>query len=1304
MNLYNYYDPYGRPLPGVPLPPPLLRARALEQQAHAHALAFAAPQAGALHARPPLPPPQGPPGATGARLRKRASAAGAWPAGAGAMWTPARAQMPRLASRAATLGAPARPRRPSRRGRVKAATSTSWPTRWRRGRVAQGALEPRWLAFAWCSLACASVVSTRLAELGINWGAVCVDPFRERLSTSWSIRHAIGARPKGLKYVPCCRGVETARRQAGACASFRPLARADSARSLLGVWLYTPATPVTQQALAEKARGENELRMGQQQKQSVVLRERGIRRMGCLARTCVAPPRAALRDYRRRLDELLQRAAGGDTASLMGDRLGLAFVAPGIADFGIKEALKPTERLLSPPLYRTVTLLNSSLAECLIVLPQVLGGLEGARVLDDEELAAEALPSLLMAEMGSEAEEASPDEPGRRRRKAVLLPPGACYHLTVELRRTAERGLMRAFLCVAVAVARPGATDAQRASGEGWSALEPMACPVILAQVGDPKDLAALSEDAPPFLPVALKVLFSTAPRRAFFEEACHDRVNARAQRMLARSKATADDIVAIYRCSCNGGAEGTPSVGAALETLEKAWGGGQPLSQAQAAQRLLAALVCIEEAAVRNDLRALTIYHAQLEGAQTGSDELRRLRVPGLPEGRPSLALGDAVRLRPAGACDVEALTSVVALQSDTVVLRMPRDAKASSEFQYVCSGQMKVHASFDVDAGLMDAIAWALEDGRACPAWLPELLAAADRVLFAARQAKWPSLADAALDALDGQDPPALEPFNPIVNAEQLAVVEVFLKSKTGDVSPRPVCLFGPPGTGKSVTVVEAVRQTLAGDPAAKILVCAPSNFAADLLASQLAADPSGQGNRLSGGYLVRINAANRSVESVKADVLPFCFTHTHKEGSEDSFDESAAVRAALDASCGIIVATCGAATLLARRMAGKKADRRISHVCIDEAGQALFPEALAPWVAAMAASPSQAMLGLSDPEPLMLLAGDPRQLGPNVHSRLPLAKHLLGTSLLGVLMEAPGTRVQALRLSYRSSGAILSLPSRLFYRDVLVSAVEGYEHTLAPAWSPETLTADEEGAPCPPVCVVGVTGRQTRHSERSWSNFIEAQMVADVVASICSGAARVQDVGVMALFRRQVQLIRQLLRRRDLGAVRVGTVDDYQGQESSVVVLSTVLSRPESLREASAGGECASGAFGSARRFNVAITRAKALLVAVGHPVVLARDCWWKELVRHCASRGSYVGAGADALRAHLRSLGSPPRREASADGDAGSQSAVDASLLKMVDHMVLGAAGAEGMFLEYADLDEDANYEESPHDVQSFRMAI
>ena len=194
MNLYNYYDPYGRPLPGVPLPPPLLRARALEQQAHAHALAFAAPQAGALHARPPLPPPQGPPGATGARLRKRASAAGAWPAGAGAMWTPARAQMPRLASRAATLGAPARPRRPSRRGWSKRRPRPRGPqggagAGWRRGHWSRGGWPlpgAAWRALRW---------SRRVWQSLGSIGGLCV----------W-IHFVRGSRPLGRYAMPSARG------------------------------------------------------------------------------------------------------------------------------------------------------------------------------------------------------------------------------------------------------------------------------------------------------------------------------------------------------------------------------------------------------------------------------------------------------------------------------------------------------------------------------------------------------------------------------------------------------------------------------------------------------------------------------------------------------------------------------------------------------------------------------------------------------------------------------------------------------------------------------------------------------------------------------------------------------------------------------------------------------------------------------------------------------------------------------------------------------------------------------------------
>lgn len=98
-------------------------------------------------------------------------------------------------------------------------------------------------------------------------------------------------------------------------------------------------------------------------------------------------------------------------------------------------------------------------------------------------------------------------------------------------------------------------------------------------------------------------------------------------------------------------------------------------------------------------------------------------------------------------------------------------------------------------------------------------------------------------------------------------------------------------------------------------------------------------------------------------------------------------------------------------------------------------------------------------------------------------------------------------------------------------------------------------------------------------------------------------------------QVKKIRLLLRERNLGAVRVGTVDDFQGQEARIIFISTVLSRPADAPLAaghskpwappSLGGIAADPAVGFFRnpnRFNVAITRAQALMVVLGHPLVL------------------------------------------------------------------------------------------------------
>ena len=94
-----------------------------------------------------------------------------------------------------------------------------------------------------------------------------------------------------------------------------------------------------------------------------------------------------------------------------------------------------------------------------------------------------------------------------------------------------------------------------------------------------------------------------------------------------------------------------------------------------------------------------------------------------------------------------------------------------------------------------------------------------------------------------------------------------------------------------------------------------------------------------------------------------------------------------------------------------------------------------------------------------------------------------------------------------------------------------------------------------------------------------------------------------------------LRLLLRARELGAVRVGTVDDFQGQEARIIFISTVLSRPSSdplgvglnprgatPNAPSAAADPAVGFFRNPNRFNVAITRAQALMVVLGHPQVL------------------------------------------------------------------------------------------------------
>jgi len=193
-------------------------------------------------------------------------------------------------------------------------------------------------------------------------------------------------------------------------------------------------------------------------------------------------------------------------------------------------------------------------------------------------------------------------------------------------------------------------------------------------------------------------------------------------------------------------------------------------------------------------------------------------------------------------------------------------------------------------------------------------------------------------------------------------------------------------------------------------------------------------------------------------------------------------------------------------------------------------------------------------------------------------------------------------------------------------------------------------------------------------SYHNPEEALAVLDLVTKLldttCEGVASQDDIGIVCSFRRQVQKIRGLLRGQGYESIRVGTVEDYQGQEERILIISTTLSDPShaasvqelepmdpsatntaSARNKARGGyavaleECikarlrreeaenggpwpldqrqTANLVGNVRRFTVALSRAQCLLAVVGCPEVLETSPHWRSFLSYVAKRGSLLG---------------------------------------------------------------------------------
>ncbi len=427
----------------------------------------------------------------------------------------------------------------------------------------------------------------------------------------------------------------------------------------------------------------------------------------------------------------------------------------------------------------------------------------------------------------------------------------------------------------------------------------------------------------------------------------------------------------------------------------------------------------------------------------------------------------------------------------------------------------------------------------------------------------------------------------------AKALAAPDVFL-------------IHGPPGTGKTTTLVELIRQAvrLGG----QVLVTAPSNLAVDHLALGL---------YRAGVEVVRLGHPVRVMEELlpatlelrlekhpdwresrklarearslfgKADKWtrarpePGEKRETREEARKLLQDarslEKQALRAILR-DCPVVAAT---ATGLESDIVE---DRRFDLVVLDEAAQATEPAA---WAA----------ISLGEK---VVLAGDPCQLPPTVLSE-DAAREGLDVSMLERLMGLLGPEHQALLdVQYRMDPGISRFPNEETYGGRLTDG-EAVKARAIPVWRQDSMGVWGDGA----VRLIDTAGSGWEDEEEeggaSRINPGEARRVVLEARRLLDGGVPPEEVGIITPYAGQARLIRQLLEDE---RVEIDSVDGFQGREKDVILLSLVRSN--------ASGEI--GFLSEKRRTHVAITRARRLLLVVGDSATLTADPYFEQFFSH------------------------------------------------------------------------------------------
>lgn len=422
----------------------------------------------------------------------------------------------------------------------------------------------------------------------------------------------------------------------------------------------------------------------------------------------------------------------------------------------------------------------------------------------------------------------------------------------------------------------------------------------------------------------------------------------------------------------------------------------------------------------------------------------------------------------------------------------------------------------------------------------------------------------------------------------------------------------IHGPPGTGKTTTVAELIRQAVSKGQ--RVLACAPSNTGVDNLLEKLVglridAIRIGHPARVLESlqehtldYLVEADPAMKVVREMRREAemltskagrwtrakpMPGAREDLKQEArrlrNDAKIFEEQIINTKLDRANVICATTNYDPEILG--------DRTFDLGVIDEACQSTEPGY---WPVVLRVEK-------------LVLAGDHCQLPPTVLSTQANLEGL-SKSMMERLVERWGKLVtRQLTTQYRMHQKIMEFPSEHFYAGTLVADPSVAGHTLADLSGVQTESLNTQ-----PVLFVDTSGadwtEELDPNGESKLNPREALWILKQVDALLDAGIQPEQIAVIAPYSAQVRFLRD---RCSNTSVEIDTVDGFQGREKEVVLISLVRSNTQ--------GEV--GFLGDTRRMNVAMTRAKRRLIVIGDGSTLGHNSFFKEWIQHTENQGFY-----------------------------------------------------------------------------------